>query len=77
MKRPDPMIKQHKLPHFYFNRIYSTAPNTWFHDLLDNGDNPKFWHVFVGVNTRYLDVYPLEGKSNEDVKKSLTSLTYG
>ena len=72
MKRPDPMIKQHKLPHFYFNRIYSTAPNTWFHDLLDNGDNPKYWHVFVGVNTRYLDVYPLEGKSNEDVKKSLT-----
>ena len=72
MKRHDPMIKQHKLPHFYFNRIYSTAPNTWFHDLMDNGTEPRFWHVFVGANTRYLDAYPIDGKSNEDVQKSLT-----
>ena len=75
MKRIDPMIKLHHRPHYYFNRIYSTAPNTWFHDLLDNGtdgDTPRYFHVFAGVNTRYLDVYPLNGKSNEDIKKSLT-----
>jgi hypothetical protein len=38
MKRHDPMIKLHNRPHYYFNKIYSTAPNTWFHDLLDNGE---------------------------------------
>lgn len=75
MKRYDPMIKVHRRPHYYFNKIYSTAPNTWFHDLLDNGvyeDTPRYWHVFVGVNTRYLDAYPLNGKSNDDVQQSLT-----
>ena len=74
MKRYDPMIKPHKRPHYYFNKIHSTALNTWFHDLLDNGvydDTPRYWHVFVGVNNRYLDVYPLDGKSNDDVQQSL------
>ena len=28
MRRYDPMIKVHKRPHFYFNKVYSTAPNT-------------------------------------------------
>lgn len=75
MTRVDPMIKIHQRPHYYFNKIYSTAPNTWFHDLLDNGtddDTPRYWHIFVGVNTRYLDVYPLQGKSNQHVRESLT-----
>lgn len=75
MNRLDPMIKVHHRPHYYFNKIYSTAPNTWFHDLLDNGlddDTPRYWHIFVGVNTRYLDVYPLQGKSNQHVRESLT-----
>ena len=74
MKRYDPMIKIHKRPHFYFNKIYSTAPNTWFHDLLDNGDfenMPRYWHIFVGVNTRYLEAYPLNSKSNDAVQESL------
>ena len=56
------------------NRIYSIAPNCWFHDLLDNGsypDTPRYWHVYVGVNTRYLDTYPLNSKSNHDVQQSL------
>lgn len=74
MKRHDPMIKLHRRPHFYFSKVFSTAPNTWFHDLLDNGDGntPRYWHVFVGVNTRYLDVYGINGKSNDDVRESLT-----
>ena len=74
MKRHDPMIKLHKRPHYYFSKIFSTAPNTWFHDILDNGadSSPRYWHVFVGVNTRYLDVHALNGKSNDDVRESLT-----
>ena len=74
MTRVNPIIKLKDRPHYYFNKIYSTARNTWFHDLLDNGDGnePRYWHVFVGVNTRYLDAFALNGKSNDDVKKSLT-----
>ena len=74
MTRTDPMIKLHQRPHYYFNKIYSTSRNTWFHDLMDNGnyeDTPRYWHIFVGVNTRYLVAYPLQGKSNEDVQKTL------
>ena len=84
MTRTDPIIKLKDRPHYYFNKIYSTAPNTWFHDLLDNGpsndgtrrsrgteNEPRFWHIFVGVNTRFMDVFPLNGKSNDDVKRSL------
>ena len=74
MARTQPLIKIHKRPKYYFSKIFSTAPNTWFHDLLDNGEEyePRYWHVFVGVNTRYLDVHALNGKSNEDVQRSLT-----
>ena len=73
MTRTNPIIKLKDRPHYYFNKIYSTAPNTWFHDLLDNGNEnePRFWHIFVGVNTRFMDAYPLNGKSNNDVQRSL------
>ena len=73
--RKDVRIKISGLPRYYMNRVYSPAPNCWFHDLLDNGTDPstpRYWHVFVGVNTRYLDAFPLNGKSNNDVKQSLT-----
>ena len=74
MASANPIIKVKDRPHYYFNKIYSTAPNTWFHDLLDNGDGnePRYWHIFVGVNTRYMDAFPLNGKSNDEIKRSLT-----
>ena len=74
MKRKDVRIKLSSFPKYYMNKIYSIAPNCWFHDLLDNGtDNvPRYWHVFVGVNTRYLVTIGINGKSNADVQQSLT-----
>ena len=33
MARVNPIIKLKDRPHYYFNKIYSTARNTWFHDL--------------------------------------------
>ena len=74
MQRKDTKIKLSKKPKYYMNRIYSSAPNCWFHDLLDNGagNEPRYWHVFVGVNTRYLDAYPMKGKADRDVRQSLT-----
>ena len=74
MKRKDVKIKLSKKPKYYMRKIYSSAPNCWFHDLLDNGkDNqPRYWHVFVGVNTRFLEALPLNSKSDRDVHRTLT-----
>lgn len=74
MNRKDLKIKLNKKPKYYMRKIYSSAPNCWFHDLLDNGkDNePRYWHVFVGVNTRFLEAYPLKTKSDKDVRETLT-----
>ena len=72
--RRDVRIRLSGAPKYYMNKIYSAAPNCYFHDLLDNGvnNNPRYYHIFVGVNTRYLETYPLNSKSNTDVQKTLT-----
>ena len=58
----------------YMLKIFSTKPNSWFHDLLDNGkDNvPRYFHVFINQNTRYALVLPLGSKSAEAVRETLT-----
>ena len=45
----------------YMIKIFSNRPNTWFHDLYDNlkGNIPRYWHIFIGTNNRYVVVYPL------------------
>ena len=57
----------------YQIKIFSAAPNCWFMDLLDNGKNnvPRYWHIFIGVNTRYAVANPLNSKDAEDVRQSL------
>lgn len=56
------------------NKIYSPATDTWFHDLLDNGQHhnaPRYWHIFVGTNTRYMVAQPLAHKDDASVGASL------
>ncbi len=74
MTRKDVHIRLSGGPKYYMHKVYSTAPNCYFHDLLDNGagNNPRYYHVFVGVNTRYLEAYPLNSKTNADVQQTLT-----
>ena len=57
----------------YMIKIFSNRPNTWFHDLYDNtkGKSPRYWHVFIGTNNRYVVVYPLNSKSARDVNNTL------
>ena len=71
--RKDVKIKERRLIS-YMNKIYSPTPNCWFHDLIDQGANhtPRYWHLFVGVNTRYMYALPLNSKSSSDVKQTLT-----
>ena len=57
----------------YMIKIFSNRPNTWFHDLYDNtaGRNPRYWHIFIGTNNRYVVVYPLNSKSAKDINYTL------
>ena len=57
----------------YMIKIFSSMPNCWFHDLYDNGknNNPRYWHVFIGVNNRYAYCLPLNSKSATAVNDTL------
>ena len=58
----------------YFIKIFSTQPNCWFHDLLDNGkdQDPRYWHIFIGTNNHFAVALPLKNKSAISIRKTLT-----
>ncbi len=58
----------------YMVKIYSNTLNTWFHDLFDNTDhgNPRYWHVFIGVNNRFAVAYKLRNKNADSINRTLT-----
>lgn len=68
----DHYVKLRKIEPYYI-KIFSTKPNCWFHDLIDNGkfNNPRYWHVFIGTNTHYAVAYPLSSKSAVNVRSTL------
>ena len=69
----DKFVKLRKITPYYI-KIFSTKPNCWFHDLMDNGVNadPRYWHIFIGTNNHYAVAYPLANKSTVAVKSTLT-----
>ena len=58
----------------YYVHIFSPVLNTWFHDLFDNGkgNEPRYWHVFIGTNNHYAVVYPLNDKRATSIHETLT-----
>ena len=70
------MKEQRKL----MNKIFSPTTKCWFHDLFansvspssasDNGSNPKYYHIFIGMNNRYVHVNPLQDKKTDSVLDS-------
>ena len=69
----DKFIKIRKISPYYF-KIFSTQPNCWFHDLMNNGkgNSPRYWHIFIGTNNHYAVALPLENKSANSVRITLT-----
>ncbi len=65
-------IKEHSLKP-YMLKIFSNTLNCWMHDIFDNTSlgSPRYWHIFIGVNNRYVIAHPLESKSSEAIHKSL------
>ena len=68
----DKFVKATNIEPYYF-KIFSTRPNCWFHDILDNGkDNkPRYWHIFIGTNNHYGVAQPLRNKTANEIKQSL------
>jgi hypothetical protein len=56
----------------YMRRIYSKVTNSWFHDLMENHrGNPRYYHVFINMNTRYGVAISLDGKDIDSIIESL------
>ncbi len=57
----------------YMVKIFSNTLNTWFHDIYDNTSigEPRYWHIFIGTNTRFVIAHPLKSRSSADVHESL------
>ena len=60
------MKEQRKL----MNKIFSPTTKCWFHDLFENGFNPSYYHIFIGMNNRYVHLNPLENKKTDSVLES-------
>lgn len=57
----------------YMIPTFSSSPDTWYHDLLDNGTDghPRYWYLFLGVNHHYGVSYPLTDKSASSLLEML------
>ena len=69
----DKFIKVREIKPYYF-KIFSTQTNCWFHDLMDNGkgNEPRYWHIFIGTNNHYAVALPLNNKNASSVKTTLS-----
>lgn len=63
----------HKVNNMYFEKIFSSSHNCWFHDIFVNDENtkPPYYHIFIGMNNHYAVCYPLYSRSEDAIKKSL------
>ena len=66
----DHFVKLRKIEPYYI-KIFSTTPNCWFHDLMDNGkgNEPRFWHIFIGTNNHFAVALPLNDKRATSIRK--------
>jgi hypothetical protein len=71
MRVKDPYPNRKKMIRLYVT-IYSNAPNCWFHDLMENGSDPPYYHIFIGMNTRFGVAIQLPSKNSDSILKSLT-----
>lgn len=67
-KRPNRTYKR-----LYQVKIFSRFRNAYFTDLYDNleGNEPRYWQIFINTNTRYAIAYPLEDKTKDSIHRNL------
>ena len=57
----------------YQVKIFSPFPGAYMCDIFDNGinSNPRYWYIFINVNSRYVDAYPMNDKTKETIRNIL------
>ena len=57
----------------YQVKIFSPFTNAWFTDIYDNleGNEPRYWEIFINTNTRYVEAYPLNNKTKNSINEVL------
>ncbi len=73
-KMPHDIRIKERLLKPYMVKIFANTLNCWMHDLFDNtaSGSPRYWHIFIGMNNRYVIAHPLENKSSEAIHQSLS-----
>lgn len=53
----------------YQVKVFSKFPNSWMCDIYDNlaNHNPRYWYIFININTRFAEAYPLTNKTKDDI----------
>ena len=71
IKDPVNEIKKNKKK--FMNTIFSDHPYSYVMDILENqaGYTPRFWMIFVNVNTRYAHAYDMRSKDKNSVKGAI------
>ena len=57
----------------YQVKVFSKFPDAWMTDIYDNldGNEPRYWELFINVNSRFAEAYPLSNKSKDSINTVL------
>lgn len=57
----------------YQVKVFSKFPNAWITDIFDNldGHDPRYWQIFINVNSRFVEAYPMPNKTKESINTVL------
>lgn len=57
----------------YQVKVFSPFTNAWMTDIFDNleGNDPRYWELFINVNCRFVEAYPLANKTKDSINTVL------
>ena len=57
----------------YQVKIFSPFTNAWMTDIYDNldGHDPRYWDLFININTRFVEAYPMRDKNAQCINTCL------
>lgn len=72
-KRLNDPINEIKKNKKFMNHVFSDHPYSYIMDILENkvGCEPRYWMIFINVNTRYVHAYDMRSKDKRSVKGAI------
>ena len=57
----------------YQVKVFSPFTNAWMTDIYDNleGHDPRYWDLFININTRFVEAYPMTDKNANSINTCL------